>query len=59
MSEQEYKDKIKVRGQLSQADRLRILEYEFLQAVEFIQKNTPDEHWPSFMKIQGLEPILK
>lgn len=29
MTEQEYKEKLQVREQLSQGDRLRLLEYEF------------------------------
>jgi hypothetical protein len=38
MTEQEYKEKIQVREQLSQLDRLRVLEYE-------LQKLAKDVNW--------------
>jgi len=36
MTEQEYKDKLQVREQLSLADRLRLLEYEFNLLIDVI-----------------------
>jgi hypothetical protein len=39
MTEQEYKDKLAVREQLSQSDRLRLLEYEFGKLMERLLEN--------------------
>jgi len=37
MNEAEYNDKLKVREQLSTADRIRVLEYEFVKLTERIK----------------------
>ncbi len=42
MNEQEYLDKLKVRQQLSQFDRLRVLEYEVNELKEAFIKLTID-----------------
>jgi hypothetical protein len=39
MTEQEYKEKLQVREQLSQLDRLRVLEYEVLQIKEQLKRS--------------------
>ena len=38
MSEAEYKEKLQVREQLSQFDRLRVLEYEFQKLLSILHE---------------------
>lgn len=57
MKEDEYKNKLAVRGQLSTADKLATLEYEMESLTEMIRtSSTTKEHWPSYMLVRGLEP---